>query len=77
MLANLGAPLVGDPFYGNEQLGRQKRQKPAPGGFYLEHILLKYVDFEQRAPRVAHLRDDPDREPIAFTLRAKIDTLID
>jgi 23S rRNA pseudouridine1911/1915/1917 synthase len=75
MLANLGIPLVGDRFYADDSLRRGAQMNWSD--FYLEHILLKYVDFELRVPRVAHLRDDPDREPMARAMTAEINALLD
>jgi 23S rRNA pseudouridine1911/1915/1917 synthase len=60
MLATLGIPLVGDWLYGPEERPGRRRNRD----FYLEHILLKYVDYELRSLCVAHLHDDPDREAI-------------
>jgi 23S rRNA-/tRNA-specific pseudouridylate synthase len=71
MLQGLGAPLVGDAFYG--AAGQRPRDWD---NFYLEHIVLKYVDYAHRAPRTAHLRDDPEREPLSPALRAEIEALI-
>jgi 23S rRNA pseudouridine1911/1915/1917 synthase len=76
MLAALGVPLVGDWLYGGDRTSNQveKRQRQRSGGdFYLEHVLLKYVDCEQRAARVAHLRDDPNREAIDSAIQRAID----
>jgi 23S rRNA-/tRNA-specific pseudouridylate synthase len=72
MLAHLGAPLVADPLYGSDQPRRRRRDRES---FYLEHVLLKYTAYGGNAPRVAHLRDDPDREAIAPALRAEIEAL--
>jgi 23S rRNA-/tRNA-specific pseudouridylate synthase len=69
MLAALGMPLAGDWLYGRDRQQGQKRQKD----FYLEHVLLKYVDYEHRATCTAHLRDDPDRETIDPAIRLAID----
>lgn len=76
MLAGLGVPLVGDAFYGKtEERGRRRRS--GWEDFYLEHILLRYADCAHRIPRVAHLRDDPDRERIDPALRTAINCLLD
>jgi 23S rRNA pseudouridine1911/1915/1917 synthase len=80
MLAHLGLPLVDDPVYGadaDRPRGRGGRRRRGQKDFYLEHVLLKYAAYPGGAPRVAHLRDDPDREPLADALRAEIDTLLD
>jgi 23S rRNA-/tRNA-specific pseudouridylate synthase len=75
MLAGLGIPLVGDPFYGMEaKRGDRRRVEDI---FYLEHILLKYVEYATRAPRVAHWREDPDREAIDPALGARIEALLE
>jgi len=74
MLPSLGIPLVGDKFYATEGLWGQKQMSWSD--FYLEHILLKYVDFELRVPRAAHLCDDPDREPLARAMMAEIKELL-
>lgn len=75
MLAGLGIPLAGDRFYADDGLRRQAGT--GWSDFYLEHIILKYVDFELRAAQVAHLRDDPDREPVARAMKAEIEALLD
>ena len=54
MLANLGAPLVGDETYGG----------PA-GPMYLEHAGLRFMPTNAPAPVTAFNPDDPDREPVA------------
>ena len=74
MLASLGIPLVGDRFYATEDIGGQ--EQTSWSDFYLEHILLRYTDFELRVPRTAHLDDDPDREPLAQAMMAEIKQLI-
>lgn len=71
MLQGLGAPLVGDAFYG------AAGQRPHDwDNFYLEHVVLKFVDYAHRAPHAAHLRDDPGREAIGPALRAKIEEIV-
>jgi 23S rRNA-/tRNA-specific pseudouridylate synthase len=72
MLADLGAPLVDDPLYGDAAPRRRRRRKD----FYLEHVVLRYVDYASRALRVAHLRDDPGREPLAPKMQAEITALV-
>lgn len=64
-MAHLGAPLVGDALYGG----------PA-GPFFLEHTLLRHAEFPTGAPRVAHWREDPDREPVDPAIRARLDDLL-
>src|SRR5688572_11831399 len=53
MLAALGAPLVGDPLYGD-----------VPGPYYLEHALLAFPDCADGRMRVAFDPADPERERI-------------
>ncbi len=77
MMAGLDAPLVGDAFYGRDRAHRQARWRAQWKEFYLEHVVLKYVDFELRARRTAYLRDDPDREPIHPEMQSSIDALIE
>jgi 23S rRNA-/tRNA-specific pseudouridylate synthase len=72
MLDHLGIPLVDDPVYGADA-GRRRRGRR---DFYLEHVLLKYTAYPGGTPRFAHLRDDPQREPLAPALRAEIDALL-
>jgi 23S rRNA-/tRNA-specific pseudouridylate synthase len=74
MLQGLGMPLVGDPFYGVDAPPGQGRR--GRDDFYLEHVVLKYVDYAHRAPRIAHLRDDPGREAISPAMRAEIGALV-
>ena len=74
MSAGLGIPLVGDRFYAGEGSGRH--EQASWSDFYLEHILLKYVDFESRLPRVAHMRLDPDRESLAPAMTAAIQSIL-
>lgn len=76
MLAGLGVPLVGDALYGHDGARRRGGRRRSWGDFYLEHIVLKYVDYEHRSPRVAHLRDDPDRETIDPAMHAEIERLV-
>lgn len=63
MLAALGLPLTGDELYGGD---------PAAGPMYLEHIALWYVDAHTREIRLAHVRDDPERERISPKLSAAL-----
>jgi 23S rRNA pseudouridine1911/1915/1917 synthase len=74
MLAGLGLPLVGDRFYADDGLRGQAGM--GWSDFYLEHILLQYVDYGSRTPQVAHLRDDPDREPMTGPMKADIEALL-
>jgi 23S rRNA-/tRNA-specific pseudouridylate synthase len=57
MCAALGLPLAGDPLYDPEQRD--------PGEFYLEHVILKYIDFDSRTPATLFLPDYPERGPLA------------
>ena len=75
MLAHLGLPLVDDPLYGAHPV--RQRGRRGPQDFYLEHVLLKYTAYPGRAPCVAYMRDDPDREPLAPAMCAQIDALLD
>lgn len=54
MLANLGAPLVGDPLYAG-----------SPGPFYLEHALFAFRPFGTEARTCLYDPKDPDRELVA------------
>ena len=74
MLADLGSPLVGDKFYGDEK-PRQRKIKDW-SDFYLEHIILKYVDLEQGTRRMAHLSNDPDREELAPAMADEVKKLL-
>ncbi|HEY3359177.1 MAG TPA: pseudouridine synthase [Polyangia bacterium] len=62
MAAALGLPLAGDPLY--DPLARD------PADFYLEHVILKYTDFDTRSPATAFLRDYPERGPLAPAIAA-------
>jgi len=53
MLANLGAPLVGDFDYGG-----------APGPMWLEHAWLSFPSIEDDAVRTFFEPQDPGREPV-------------
>ncbi len=64
MCSALGLPLPGDPLY--DPAARD------PAEFYLEHIILKYEDFDTRTRSTIFLRDYPERGAIA----AKIETLL-
>jgi 23S rRNA pseudouridine1911/1915/1917 synthase len=80
MLAGLGVPLVGDWVYGGDFPGGPSQRglrRRGWDGFYLEHILLRYLDYEHRKQRIAHLRDDAHREPIDSDLRARIEAIAD
>jgi 23S rRNA-/tRNA-specific pseudouridylate synthase len=68
-LAHLGAPLVDDWLYGVSP-GRARER------FYLEHVALRFVPCGESAPRIAHWREDPDRESIAAPLRGVLDALL-
>jgi 23S rRNA-/tRNA-specific pseudouridylate synthase len=57
MCAALGLPLAGDPLY--DPAARD------PAEFYLEHILLKYEEFDTRAPATVFLADYEERGALA------------
>ena len=57
MCAALGLPLAGDPLY--DPAARD------PAEFYLEHIILKYEDFDTRSPSTVFLRDHEGRGALA------------
>lgn len=63
MLAALGLPLIGDELYGGD---------PSQGAVSLEHIGLWYVDAATREIRLAHRRDDPDRDRLSPGMRTRI-----
>jgi len=65
MLAALGSPLIGDDLYGGP-----------PGEIYLEHIALWYVAFTTRGPTLAHDPKDPDREPLAPSLKQRLAEIV-
>lgn len=60
MCAALGLPLAGDPLYDPEPRD--------PADFYLEHVILKYVDFDTGLRATLFLRDYPDRGALAPAL---------
>ena len=60
MCEALGLPLAGDPLY--DPLKRD------PGEFYLEHVILKYTDFDTRSPSTVFLPDYTGRGPLAPSL---------
>jgi 23S rRNA-/tRNA-specific pseudouridylate synthase len=57
MCAELGLPLPGDPLY--DPLQRD------PNDFYLEHVVLKYEDFDTRSPSTIFRADVPERGALA------------
>ena len=57
MCAALGLPLAGDPLY--DPAARD------PAEFYLEHIILKYEDFDTRTPATVFLRELEERGALA------------
>jgi 23S rRNA-/tRNA-specific pseudouridylate synthase len=62
MCAALGLPLAGDPLY--DPAARD------PAEFYLEHIILKYEDFDTRTPATVFLRELEERGALAPELAA-------
>ena len=62
MCAGLGLPLVGDPLYDPEQRD--------PNEFYLEHVILKYTDFDTRLVSTLFLPSYEGREALAPELAA-------
>jgi len=86
----VGDPLYGDSLHGDAQCGERlpnhlrhrvrkqdtiKGPRSGTGDYYIEHILLKFVDYANHLPRIAHLRDDPDRGPIHPELAETISAL--
>lgn len=65
MMAGLGLPLVGDSLYAGSE-----------GPLYLEHVALWYIDYSTREIALGHLRDDPDREPLAPALRKRLEVVL-
>ena len=57
MCAGLGLPLVGDPLYDFE--------KRDPSEFYLEHVILKYTDFDTRLVSTMFMSENEEREALA------------
>jgi 23S rRNA-/tRNA-specific pseudouridylate synthase len=57
MCAHLGLPLRGDPLYDPAQRD--------PADFYLEHVVLKYEDFDTRRASTLYLPHAPERGELA------------
>ncbi len=64
MCAELGLPLAGDPLYDPSERD--------PAEFYLEHIVLKYTDFDTRSPATIFLPNQSQRGALA----PRIETLL-
>jgi 23S rRNA-/tRNA-specific pseudouridylate synthase len=64
MCAELGLPLAGDPLYDPAQRD--------PAEFYLEHLILKYEDFDTRSLSTLFLRDLEERGALAPELATMI-----
>ena len=77
-MAHLGAPIAGDELYGPHAGERADERAGAP---YLEHALLWHPRFEHgsasehKSLELAFASDDPQREPIAASIRARLLTL--
>ncbi len=67
MCAALGLPLAGDPLY--DEGARDARE------FYLEHIMLKYTDFDTQAPSTLFLRQCEGRGEVAASLMSRLEAL--
>jgi len=61
MLANLGAPLVGDDLYGGPR-----------GAFYLEHAVFAFRPFGETSIRRLFDPADPDREGVTPEISAAL-----
>lgn len=68
MCAGLGVPLAGDPLYDGEARD--------PAEFYLEHIVLKYEDFDTHAPTTLFLPSYEARGPLAPEIAALVGELV-
>ena len=68
-LAHLGAAVVDDWLYGTSSDRKTER-------FYMEHAALRFVPCGASGPRIAHWREDPDREPMDARLRGRLDELM-
>jgi 23S rRNA-/tRNA-specific pseudouridylate synthase len=67
MCAALGLPLVGDPLY--------DPQSRDPNEFYLEHVILKYTDFDTRRRSTMFLPTYEDRRALAPELAALLEEI--
>jgi 23S rRNA-/tRNA-specific pseudouridylate synthase len=67
MCAELGLPLVGDPLYDSQQRD--------PDEFYLEHVILKYIDFDTRQPSTIFLPAYEGRGALAPELAAQLEEI--
>ncbi len=67
MCAALGLPLPGDPLY--------DARARDPGELYLEHLMLKYTDFDTQASSTIFVRDDAERTRVAPSLMSVVEGL--
>jgi 23S rRNA-/tRNA-specific pseudouridylate synthase len=65
MCEALGLPLAGDPLYDPD--------KRDPDDFYLEHVILKYTDFDSRQPSTMFLPAYEGRGALAPALAARLE----
>jgi 23S rRNA-/tRNA-specific pseudouridylate synthase len=65
MCEALGLPLAGDPLYDPDQRD--------PDDFYLEHVILKYTDFDSRQPSTMFLPAYEGRGALAPALAARLE----
>jgi tRNA pseudouridine32 synthase / 23S rRNA pseudouridine746 synthase len=68
MCAQLGLPLRGDPLYDPEQRD--------PADFYLEHVVLKYEDFDTRAASTIFLANAPERGELAPEITSTLANIV-
>jgi 23S rRNA pseudouridine955/2504/2580 synthase len=67
MCEALGLPLAGDPLYDPD--------KRDADDFYLEHVILKYTDFDRRQPSTMFLPAYAGRGALAPTLAARLEEI--
>lgn len=69
MFANLGFPLTDDFLYNNKKKGKKGLKKE---DFYLEAIILKFIDFNSKKTKTVYYEEDPDREKITEEMKKAI-----
>lgn len=74
MLSDMGLPLTDDFLYNpkKKEIGKQQQNKE---NFYLESIILKFIDFESSKTKTIFYKDNPLREPVNKNLLVLIEKI--